>query len=191
MVIWLPPLGILLVAQLRAARSRVFTGVAAGMFAAALGITVWILLDPGFASVSTCSVAFARYTSASSDLLAYGVFYWAGLFAMLVLSAWGAVRATSPLERRSLGLVFGGSAAFIVPSILVAQFVGPAKDALPSVMCHFALLLAVALVEVVRVERKRSTRRESTKAVEKDSRQSVVSSQGREASSGSLQSLLG
>jgi hypothetical protein len=155
-VTWLPPLGVLLVVQLQAIRSWVtFAAVIAG-FASALGMAVWILVDPGFALVSTCDVVFARYTSAPSDLLAYGIYYWAGLFLMLAFSLWGTVRAEGLLERRSLGLVFGGSAAFIVPSILLTRYVAPTQDALPSVMCHFALLFAIALIGVVRAERMRS-----------------------------------
>lgn len=151
-VTWLPPLGVLLVAQLRAVRSRVFMGAAVGMFAAAAAVAVWILVDPGFASVSTCSVVFARFTSTGSRFLIYAIFYWVGLFLMLILSTLAAARARRPEERRSLFLVFGGSAAFIMPSLFLTQYVGPAKDALPSVMCHLALLLAVALVGVVRAE---------------------------------------
>jgi len=103
-------------------------------------------------------VVFARYTTSSANLLAYGIYYWVGLFLMLVLSLWGTVRGIDALERRSLGLVFGGSAAFIVPSILMTRYVEPAKDALPSVMCHFALLFAVALVGVVRLQSSRESR---------------------------------
>lgn len=170
-VTWLPPFGVLLIAQLPAVRSRVFTGAAVGMFAAAAAVAVWILVDPGFASVSTCSVVFARFTSTGSRFLIYAIFYWTGLFLMLLLSTWGAARARGPKERRSLFLVFGGSAAFIVPSLVLTQYVGPAKDALPSVMCHLAFLLAVALVGIVYVN---NSRESSVASPQSRSRDSVV-----------------
>ncbi|UCF09854.1 MAG: hypothetical protein JSW65_07290 [Candidatus Bipolaricaulota bacterium] len=151
-VTWLPPLGLLLIAQIHEPRSRRFHGPAYGMLAAAAGVTGWILLDPGFASASACNAVFAHYTHAMPRFLAYAVFYWTGLLGMIVLSAWSASRLSDARRRRMSQYILGGTVAFVVPSLVVTQYVPPARGALPSIMCHFALLLAVSLTRMVYIE---------------------------------------
>ncbi len=153
-ITWLPPLGILLAARLYSPRSRMMTGAAYAMFAAAGGIMAWIALDPGFVTASVCSAVFARYTHSLPRFQAYAIFYWIGLLGMVGFSTFGAMKATRLEDRRLLGELRTGSIAFILPSLIVTWFVPTTQGALPSIMCHFALLLAVFLARLLAAERK-------------------------------------
>lgn len=153
-VTWLPPLGLLLIAQLRRPRSRIFGGSAYAMLAAAAGIVVWIVVDRSFASASVCSAVYARYTHAVPRFLVYSSFYWLGLLGMIVFSGHGAITSQDLRRRQQLFQVFVGTTGFVAFSMLTSWFVPPARGALPSIMCHFALLLAACLTRLVVLERK-------------------------------------
>ena len=148
-VTWLPPLGLVLISQLYRPKSRLFQGQAAFMLAAAAGIMVWIALDPGFARISVCSAVYARYIHAMPRFTIYASFYWLGLLCMILFSGYGMWTSKEEQRKRLLTQVFWGSLAFIVPSVIVSYYVPGAQGAMPSIMCHFALLLAGFLVWMV------------------------------------------
>jgi hypothetical protein len=152
-VTWLPPLGLVLIANLYRPRSRMLYRNAYSMLAVALGIVVWIALDRGFVSVSVCTAVFARYTSAAPRFMLYSGFYWLGLLGMVLFSGYGVKTCDDCHRRRLLFQVFAGTLVFVVPSLLASYFVPPARGALPSVMCHFALLLAIFLTRLIYLER--------------------------------------
>lgn len=153
-VTWLPPLGLLLIAQLRQPRSRIFGGSAYAMLAAAAGIVVWIAVDRSFASASVCNAVYARYVHAMPRFLVYSWFYWLGLAGMIGFSGHGAMTSTDERRRQQLAQVFIGTTGFVALSMLTSWFVPPARGALPSILCHFALLLAVCLTRLVYLERR-------------------------------------
>ncbi len=153
-VTWLPPLGLLLIAQLRQPRSRIFSGSAYAMLAAAAGIVVWIVVDRSFASASVCNAVYARYTHAMPHFLVYSSFYWLGLAGMIGFSGYGAMACQDARRRQQLAQVFVGTTGFLALSILTSWFVPPARGALPSIMCHFALLFAACLTRLIYLERK-------------------------------------
>jgi len=155
-VTWLPALGWLLIAQLLRRRSRTFTGSAYAMLAAAAGIVVWIVVDRSFASASVCNAVYARYTHAMPRFSVYSSFYCLGLLGMTVFSGYGAMTCRDPRRQRQLLAVFVGTVAFLALALLTSQFVPPARGALPSIMCHYALLFAVALTRLLHLERKRA-----------------------------------
>jgi len=152
-VTWLPPLGLILIAKLYRPRSRMLYRNAYSMLAVALGIVVWIALDRGFVSVSVCTAVFARYNTATPRFMLYSGFYWLGLLGMILFSGYGVKTCIDCHRRRLLFQVFAGTLAFVVPSLLASYFVPPARGALPSVMCHFALLLAIFLTRLIYLER--------------------------------------
>lgn len=160
-VTWLPPLGLLLCARLFTPRSRVASAAAYAMLAAGVGIMAWIALDPGFVTSSVCSTVFARYTHTLPRFLVYSGFYWVGLLGMVGFSAYGARAARDAGARRQFAELRTGSVGFILPSLVVTWFVPTANGALPSIMCHFALVLAVFLTRLVLVERRLAEAAES------------------------------
>jgi len=153
-VTWLPPLGLLLIAQLRYPRSRLSDRAAYAMLAAAAAIVAWIVVDRSFATASVCNAVYARYTHAMPRFRIYAWFYWLGLAAMAALSGRGAMTCRQERRRRQLAQVFAGTTGFVGLSMLTSWFVEPAPGALPSIMCHFALLLAICLARVVQLERR-------------------------------------
>jgi len=155
-VTWLPPLGLLLISQLRRPRSRVTSGAAYVMFAVAAGIVVWIAVDRSFATASVCNAVYARYAHAMPHFLIYSSYYWLGVLGMALLSGYGALTCRDGRRRGQLTQIFVGTLAFVVPSIAFSWLVPPARGALPSIMCHFALLLAVCLALLIHLENRRA-----------------------------------
>lgn len=152
-VTWLPPLGLMLIARLHRPPSRLIRRSAVGMLAAAAGIVVWIAADRGFASASVCNTVYARYAHAMPRFSVYAWFYWLGLFGMVLFSGWSAVSSATPRRRREQAQVFYGTLAFVVPGILTSWLVPAARGALPSILCHYALFLAVFLARLVHLVR--------------------------------------
>lgn len=152
-VTWLPALGLLLIAQIRRPRSRALYGCAIGMLALSVGVVVWIALDPSFASASVCNAVYARYAHAQPRFQLYAIYYWVGLLGMILLSGHGMLASVEPRGRRLLAHVLTGTLGFILPSIAVSHFVPETRYALPSVLCHFALILAMMLARMLWVLR--------------------------------------
>ncbi len=155
-VTWLPPLGLLLIAQLQCPRSRPSYLSAYALLAAGAGIVVWIAVDRSFATASVCNAVYARYAHAMPRFLVYASFYWLGLAGMVLISGRGAMTSRDPRRRRQLVLLFAGTLAFVLPSIALSWFVPATRGALPSILCHFALLLAVCLTGLVHLDRRES-----------------------------------
>jgi hypothetical protein len=153
-VSWLPPLGILLVALLLGPGARAARRFAYFMLAFAMGIVAWIAVDTSFASLSVCNAVYARYEHPMPQFLVYSGFYWLGLLGLVLLSAYGAAHPRDPHDGQLTKQILTGSVSFLVPAMITSTFVPAAKGALPSVMCHFAVLLAVFLVRLVHLERK-------------------------------------
>jgi hypothetical protein len=165
-VTWLPPLGLLLIAGLHRPRSRLMDGTATTMLAAALAIVAWIAIDRSFVHASVCSAVFARYTSIMPRFMVYSGFYWAGLLGMILFSGYGARTCVDQHRRRMLRYVFMGTLAFVLPSLAVSWYVPPTEGALPSIMCHFALLLAISLTRMIYVERKETEEQDTSPATQ-------------------------
>lgn len=164
-VTWLPPLGLVLIAQLHRPRSRLLHAASRTMLAVGLGIAAWIALDRSFATASVCSAVYARYTHAMPRFSVYAGFYWVGLFGMVVLSGYGARTSADPHRKRLLAHVLSGTLAFVLPAMATSWFVPAARAALPSVMCHFALILAAFLARMIALERQQAGGEESATPV--------------------------
>lgn len=160
-VTWLPPLGILLVSLLLGPGARVGRLFARGMLATAFLMQFWLGLDEGFAKLSACEAVYARYAHPTPSFVVYSSFYWLGLLGLVACAAYGAARPRDAHNGRLARLVLVGSLAFLVPALLTSQLMPAAEGALPSVMCHFAILLALFLVRFAGLERKSAERAES------------------------------
>jgi hypothetical protein len=152
-VTWLPALGLLLVAQIQQPQSRACYGFAFAMLGVSGGIVAWIALDPSFAAASVCNAVYARYAHTQPRFQLYAAYYWTGLLGMIALSGFGLHAARNPVRRRLHAHVLLGTLGFILPSIAVSYFVPETKHALPSILCHFALILALLLAHMLWVLR--------------------------------------
>lgn len=153
-VAWLPPTGLLLVAHLYPTRKRTLYVYAYGMYLFCAALVLGIATDKGFVSATVCEIVFARYANPTAIYRTYGMFYQSGLFAMLLISAYGVTISDDHRQRILLGQVLLGSIAFIFPSLVTIVVVPMTNNALPSIMCHFALLLALFLIRLVAIERR-------------------------------------
>jgi len=112
-----------------------------------------IALDKNFVSESVCMVVFARYSTPTTLNAFYGFFYQTGLMSMLLISAFGVTQCHDDHQRQLLGQVLLGSIGFIFPALVTVSVIPIAEDALPSILCHFALVLALFLIRLVNIER--------------------------------------
>lgn len=153
-VAWLPPTGLLLVARLYPTKTHNLYYFAYAMFIFCGALVTGIAMDKSFVTATVCEIVFATYTNPTPLYQAYGIFYQSGLFSMLLLSAYGVTICEDHHQRLLLGQVLLGSIAFIVPALVTVAVLPIADNALPSILCHFALLLALFFIRLVFIERK-------------------------------------
>jgi len=154
----LPPLGLVLAAQLSSPEARWMRITAFTMLSAGMAIVIWIAVDGRFVSDSVCNVVYARYAHPVPRIRFYGWYYWLGLFGIVIFSFLGRRSSDSALSQRQLDLLLFGTLGFIVPAVITTRYIAPAEGALPSVLCHFALILALFVIALVRVERRSDSR---------------------------------
>lgn len=150
-VAWLPPLGLLLISLLTGRRG---IKIIAGLFlSAALILNILIPLTSHFVTRTVCRVVFTLFRNESPLFLAYCIFYWLGLMSMAGFSLAGS-RTAPPREQQQLRLMAAGTLGFIIPSLVsVLLFPSLTRSSLPSIMCHYALFLALALMTIIRHEK--------------------------------------
>jgi len=145
-VIWLPPLALWLGSQLSRPKMRWLSVAAVVDFAAALVLSVWLFADPQAITKSVCQTVIARFYHAHTFEIAYGVFYQFSLAVTIFAGAAGMAFVEDSVLRRHWANLQAGILGFVLPSIAVRILVAEQPGLLPSVMCHFALILAVSLI---------------------------------------------
>lgn len=153
-ITWLPPIGLWLLSQISRPKMRWLKYAALIDVAAAAGLMAWIVAAPQVITKSVCQTVIARYYLGSSFDLAYGIFYQSGLTLLIFGSAAGMASTEDPVLRKHWANVQVGILAFVLPALYVRLMTRDELNLLPSVMCHFALLLAVSLFFLVLRERK-------------------------------------
>lgn len=151
-VVWLPALGCALAARLGAPIRKGWRWALYGMFAVASFWTIWVFVDPLFVTGTVCKAVIAFYTHPSSALEFYGACYHLGLWAMIVGGLRVMLRAKAEIDRHHAGDLVLGTVGFVVLSLMTEVVFPGAREATPSVMCHFGLFLAFMLVRLARRE---------------------------------------
>ena len=151
-VVWLPPLGCLLLLRLANPAGRGWRRAVQVQLALAAVLTVWVFADPLFVTGTVCKAVIALYTHPTNALEVYGAYYHIGLWAMLVGGLRVALGAADPVDRQHAGDVVLGTGAFVVLALTTEVVFPGARGATPSVMCHYALLLALAFVRLAHRE---------------------------------------
>ncbi len=147
-VVWLPPLGCLLIARLGAPVRRVWRVAVVAMYAIAAFWTVWVFVDPSFVTGTVCQAVIAMYIHPTHALEFYGAFYHLGLWAMIVGGMRVMLRAEASIDRHHAGDAVLGTVAFIVLALMTEIVFPGARNATPSVMCHYGLMLALTLTRL-------------------------------------------
>ena len=155
-ITWLPPLGLWLAAVLAARGSKVLRPLSLCYLVAACGLAVWILAVPGLITRSVCELVLARFFPSDPFDVIYAVFYQTGLLAVVFGSGLAMASTGDAIARKHLANLQMGVLGFMVPAMAVRLIVAGRGDMLPSVMCHFAVILAASLVGLVVRERRRT-----------------------------------
>jgi len=153
-IIWLPPIGILLISYLFPIKKKLVFRYSLFLFGLSLLMVFRILLDQNFVNQTVCSVVLARFSNPKIIYIVYSVLYQSGLLSMLFLSASGVINSKDHLQRKLLGQILLGSMAFIIPALITVITVPVTKGALPSIMCHYALFFAIFISRLIYLENK-------------------------------------
>lgn len=142
----LPPLGLHLATKIAGKPQKRLVAAAYG--AAAVFAGIFLFVGHGMQS-QQCLGNYVIFTIAPWATLAYAAYY----YGLLLLTVGYALRAAkgikNKLKRESLGFLAVGYMAFILPTT-AANFIDPSTLAgIPSIMCGFAVILAVMLSTVV------------------------------------------
>ncbi len=142
----LPPLGLHLATRLAGEKRPVLLGLSYG---AALAFSVFFLFSGYGLQTQQCLGNYVIFTTAPWAVAPYAMYYY-GLLLVAVGYAWKAGKVMkSKAKRGALYALAAGYLAFIVPTTLV-NIVDPSTIAgIPSIMCGFAVLLALALTFIV------------------------------------------
>lgn len=153
-ITWLPPLGLWLGGQIGAPRNRWIRAAARVDMVLALGLSVWILADPNGITRSVCQVVIARYFPARIFEQVYGIFYEGSLVLTIFAGAAAMAASDDSIDRRHWANLQTGILGFMLPALAVSLLSPEPDGLLPSVMCHFAIVLAVSLYVVALRERR-------------------------------------
>lgn len=156
-ITWLPPLGLWLGAQFNLPKSRWLRTAAFIDFALAAGLSIWIFSDTRAITKSVCQTVIARYLHAPLFDIVYGIFYQGSLGVLVFAAAAGMASAEDPVLRKHWANLQVGILGFVLPAMAIRVLVNEQPGLLPSVMCHFALFLAVSLFFLVLRERETGT----------------------------------
>jgi len=151
-IVWLPPLGVLLISFLFPYKRKLILKYSLFLFGMSLLTVIWILFTQDFVKQTVCSVVFAYFSHPKFIYFAYSVLYQLGLFSMLILTAIGVMNSEEEQQRKQLGQFLLGAIAFIFPAMLTVIVVPATEGALPSIMCHYALFLAIFICRLIYFE---------------------------------------
>ena len=119
------------------------------------GICVWVLTHPGLFTGTVCSTVLATYHhDAMGFQLAFGLFYQVGMFTMLLAPIVVMRRSGDAVTRGHAADIQMGAIGYIVPALLTQYFWKTLDPSLPSLMCHYAVILALFLVRASVRERR-------------------------------------
>jgi hypothetical protein len=141
-ITFLPPLGIH-IANTIAGRRRNWSTVTSYVLAA--GFVGYFLLAPNTFNDYICSGNYVIFHLNSSASLAYEIYYLSLLLGILALATYLAIIQKSKSKRSALAWLNIGALSFLVPTAIAYWFVDGAANAIPSIMCGFAILYAIIL----------------------------------------------
>ena len=153
-VVWLPPMGIWLILQLSGRVRSSLESVGHAFFVGAALLTGWVFVDTGAVDGAICRVVVATFQNPSRLYNLYGAFYLCGLTVMIFGATTAIVRMEDETLRAHLGDVLMGTLGFVLPSLATQTLLPWLNTSMPSVMCHYAAILAVFLGRMVAREQR-------------------------------------
>jgi hypothetical protein len=154
-ITWLPPLGLWLAARLSAPRNRWLKAAADVDFGLAAVFSVWIMADPQAITKSVCGLVIARYFPIETFDFTYALFYQLSLLVTILGASAGMALGEDLVLRKHLANLQIGLLGFLLPALAVRILIPEAGEGImPSVMCHFAIVLAASLLMLALRERR-------------------------------------
>ncbi len=154
----LPPLGLYLMSELTSPMRK---KAAAFMFLTAFGLMAYFLFSPSAFSGYQCTGNYVIFQIGTSQMRLYSLYY----FGLIGLSLWKGVRylsehpKASKKQRSAVKWFLAGYLVFIVPVAVLVVLHPNTKRAVPSIMCGFAVSLALILAAKVAPNSLKSTTR--------------------------------
>jgi len=143
-ITFLPPLGVLLTSYVTNLKHWInYSGILFG-----LSLSIYYVIVPNAFTLQTCNVFYAVYNYKLGNL--YGVFYfgyilWA--FVLISITFFRSFRKREKISNKNTILVLLGYLSFLIPMALtIVIHPSTAIAALESIMCKYAILLAIILL---------------------------------------------
>lgn len=138
----LPPLGLQLATRIAGQKQRVLVGVA--YLSAAAFISIFLFVGQGMRS-EECLGNYVIFKIAPWASLVYGLYYYGWLFVTIGYCWWVREKLSARSKKTALLALSLGYLAFIVPTT-AANIIDPTtREGIPSIMCGFAVILALIL----------------------------------------------
>ncbi len=152
-VVWLPPISLWLLLQYIQPASALPRRLVQFSFAFAAGLSVLVFVDPAFVTGTVCQAVIATFGHTSPWYNLYGGFYEVGLFGIVFGGIHALVTLRDPIDRAHTADLVMGTAAFMILAYLTQVAAHKLiEPSLPSLMCHYALVLAILLRRSLRRE---------------------------------------
>lgn len=142
----LPPLGLHLVMRIAGKKHPIL--IASAYASAAIFAFIFLFVGHGM-SGHLCQGNYVIFQIAPWVVAPYVIYYYGWLLMTVRFSLHYAVRAASRNVKAALIALAVGYAAFIVPTILVNTLDPSTTAGIPSIMCGFAVILALILTSIV------------------------------------------
>lgn len=144
----LPPIGIHIIATLRNFPGAKY--VISLAYASALAFVSWFLLYSGSLTGHACQGNYVIFHVEESATIIYGIYYYGWVIAGLAISSLLAARTKVDIKTKQALLgVSLGYAGFIIPTTTANFLNADTLSGIPSIMCGFAVILAITLVTIV------------------------------------------
>jgi hypothetical protein len=138
----LPPLGLHLASRIAGRKNTML--LTAAYTSAAAFVAFFAFTGHGIVS-SACTGNYVIFNTAPGSSVWYGIYYW-GWLAIGSGYAWRAAQKQSlPNKSAALKALAIGYLVFMVPTITVNMLDPATTSAIPSIMCGFAVMLAIIL----------------------------------------------
>ena len=156
-VVWLPPLGLWLLFRCAAPDHVGLRRLGLGLFAFGGALALWVLLWTDFVVGTVCSTVIATYRHGSAFHHIYGASYELQLAGMVFGASVALSRLDDRQARAHIADLQMGVLGFMVPAFITQIAWRGLDPSLPSIMCHYAIVLAAFLLRIGLRERRAAT----------------------------------
>ena len=147
-VVWLPPLGVWLLIQCAAPAHAGLRKLGLALFAFSGGLAAWVMVYDDFIVGTVCSTVIATYRHGSAFHHIYGASYELQLAGMVFGASVALSHLDDRLSRQHIADLQMGVVGFMVPAFITQIAWQGLEPSLPSIMCHYAIILAAFLARL-------------------------------------------